>query len=86
MEEKIDCDGIFIAIGRQPNTALFQQELQLDAQGYVVADETTVTNIPGVFAVGDVRAKAVRQIITAASDGAVACHYISAYLEAEQKR
>ncbi len=85
-EEKVDCDGVFVAIGRQPDTALFQQELQLDAQGYVAADETTVTNIPGVFAVGDVRTKAVRQIITAASDGAAACHYIGAYLEAQEKR
>lgn len=48
--------------------------------GAILADETTRTALPGVFAVGDVRAKAMRQIVTAAADGAVACHYAESYL------
>ena len=68
-------DGLFISIGRQPATALFRDQLELDENGYIVADESTRTNIPGVYAVGDVRTKEVRQIITAAADGAVAAHY-----------
>ena len=52
----------------------------LDGAGYVAADESTRTSIPGVFAVGDVRTKAVRQIVTAAADGAVAAHYAEEYL------
>ena len=54
--------------------------MELDSSGYIVADESTRTNIPGVYAVGDVRTKVVRQIITAASDGAVAAHYAEEYL------
>ena len=73
-------DGLFVSIGRSPNTELFKQQLELDEDGYIVADESTRTNIPGVFAVGDVRTKAVRQIVTAAADGAVAAHYAEEYL------
>lgn len=77
---QIDCDGIFIAIGRVPETALFKDQIDMDARGYLIADETTRTNLPGVFAVGDVRAKPLRQIVTAAADGAVASHFIEEYL------
>lgn len=73
-------DGLFVSIGRSPNTELFKQQLELDEDGYIVADESTRSNIPGVFAVGDVRTKAVRQIVTAAADGAVAAHYAEKYL------
>lgn len=76
----IPCDGIFIAIGRIPNTDLFKGQVELNPQGYIVADETTRTNVPGVFAIGDVRTKALRQIITAAADGATASKYIEEYL------
>lgn len=79
-EERLDIDGIFISIGRAPVTALFEGQISLDANGYIIADETTKTNIDGVFAVGDVRTKEVRQIITAAADGAVAVHYAEKYL------
>ena len=79
-ESKIDCDGIFVSIGRKPNTGPAAGQLELDQSGYIIADESTRTNIPGVFAVGDVRAKALRQIITAAADGAVAVHYAEEYL------
>lgn len=80
-EEKVlELEGLFVSIGRSPNTELFKQQLELDGDGYIVADESTRTNIPGVFAVGDVRTKAVRQIVTAAADGAVAAHYAEEYL------
>lgn len=79
-EQVLSLDGLFISVGRNPATALFRDQLQLDSSGYIVADESTRTNIPGVFAVGDVRTKAVRQIVTAAADGAVAAHYAEAYL------
>lgn len=73
-------DGLFVSIGRQPATELFREELALDAGGYIVADETTKTNLPGVYAVGDVRTKTLRQVVTAVADGAVAVHYIEEYL------
>lgn len=76
----IDCDALFIAIGRTPETAIFAGQGELDKGGYLVADETTRTNIAGVFAVGDVRVKEVRQIVTATADGATAAHYIEEYL------
>lgn len=78
--ETIEVDGLFVAIGRQPETALFQGQLALDVQGYIIADETTRTSVEGVFAVGDVRTKPVRQIVTAAADGAVAAHFAEEYL------
>ena len=74
-EQELQLDGLFISIGRQPVTELFRGQLELDANGYIVADESTRTSIPGVYAVGDVRTKEVRQIVTAAADGAVAAHY-----------
>ena len=73
-------DGLFVSIGRSPETALFAGQVELDSGGYIAADESTRTNVPGVFAVGDVRTKAVRQVITAAADGAVAAHYAEQYL------
>ena len=54
--------------------------LALDKSGYIMADESTRTNLPGVFAVGDVRTTALRQVVTAVSDGAVAVHYAEKYL------
>ena len=74
------CDGIFVSVGRKPNTALFAGQLELDESGYIKADETTRTGIPGVFAVGDVRTKALRQVVTAVGDGAVAVHFAEEYL------
>lgn len=76
----VACDGIFVSIGRRPNTGLFEGQLRLDAAGYVEADETTGTAIPGVYAVGDVRTKALRQVVTAVGDGAVAAHFAEEYL------
>ena len=79
-EKEIPCDGLFVSIGRYPATELFKGILTLDPAGYIAADESTRTSIPGVFAVGDVRTKAMRQVVTAVADGATASHYIEAYL------
>ena len=78
---ELELDGLFVSIGRDPATNLFRGQLELDESGYIVAGESTETNIPGVFAAGDVRTKAVRQIVTAAADGAVAAHYVEEYLK-----
>ena len=79
-EHDLACDGVFISVGRAPATELFRRELALDKSGYIIADESTRTNLPGVFAAGDVRTKALRQVVTAVSDGAVAVHYAEEYL------
>lgn len=79
-EKEISTDGVFISIGRHPQTQLFQGQLDIDKKGYIIADETTKTNIGGVFAVGDVRTKPVRQIVTATADGACASHFAEEYL------
>ena len=76
----LSCDGVFVSIGRQPATELVAGQVELDKAGYIVADETTRTNLPGVFAIGDVRTKALRQVVTAAADGAVASYYADEYL------
>lgn len=78
--QEINCDGVFISIGRKPATEFLQGVLALDDQGYIIADETTKTNIEGVYAVGDVRTKALRQVVTAVADGAVAAHYAESYI------
>ena len=79
-EHDLSCDSVFISVGRAPATELFRSELALDKSGYIIADESTRTSLPGVFAVGDVRTKALRQVVTAVSDGAVAVHYAEEYL------
>ena len=73
-------DGVFVSVGRKPATELFADCLDLDAHGYIIADETTKTKLNGVYAVGDVRTKTLRQVVTAVSDGAVAAHYAEEYL------
>lgn len=82
-ENYIDCDGIFISIGRSPTTALLNGAIPLDAQGYIIADESTRTPIDGVFAAGDVRTKTLRQIVTAVSDGAAAASAAEEYISFE---
>ena len=77
--KEIGLDGVFVSIGRSPNTEFLGNALELQ-NGFIVADETTKTNIPGVFAAGDVRTKALRQVITAAADGATSAHYLEEYL------
>lgn len=72
--------GVFVSIGRAPATELFRGKLELDGGGYIVADESTRTSIPGVFAAGDIRTKTVRQVVTAVADGAAAVHAVEQYL------
>ena len=79
-KREIACEGVFVSIGRKPATEMLAGKLELDANGYIVADESTKTSIPGVFAIGDVRTKMVRQVVTAVSDGAVAAHYAEEFL------
>jgi len=79
-EREVSLDGLFISIGRKPVTEFLAGQITLDEQGYIVANETTKTNIDGVFAVGDIRIKALRQVVTAVSDGAVAAHFAEEYL------
>ena len=79
-EDTIPCDGVFISVGRKPATELVQGQLELDRSGYIKADETTATNLPGVYAVGDVRTKPLRQVVTAVADGATAVHMAEEFL------
>ncbi len=80
---EVALDGLFISVGRSPATELFRGQLALDEAGYIVADESTKTSIPGVFAAGDVRTKPVRQIVTATADGATAAYFAQKYLEGQ---
>lgn len=80
----VSCDAVFAAIGRTPATDFLGNELRLDGGGYIVADETTKTNLPGVFAAGDIRTKKVRQIVTAVADGACAAFFAEEYLSANK--
>ena len=79
-ESSLEVDGLFVSVGRKPNTQLFDGQVELTAGGYIAAGEDTRTNIPGVYAVGDVREKQLRQIVTAVADGAVAVHMAEEYL------
>lgn len=79
-ETVIPCDGVFISVGRKPATELVAGQLELDRSGYIIADETTKTSLPGVYAVGDVRTKPLRQVVTAVADGATAVHMAEEYL------
>lgn len=83
---EVEVDGIFISIGRQPATAFLEGALAVDETGYIVADETTKTSVAGVFAAGDVRTKALRQVVTAAADGAVAAHFAEQYLSENKQK
>lgn len=77
---RLELDGLFISVGRAPETALFAGQLALAEGGYILAGESTETSLPGVFAAGDVRTKALRQIVTAVADGAMAAHQAEAWL------
>ncbi len=79
-ESTVACDGVFISVGRKPATEFLGGQIKLDGNGYVVAGEDTKTNIPGVYAVGDIRTKELRQVVTAVADGAVAIHAAEEYL------
>ena len=79
-ESALACDGVFVSVGRKPATDLVRGQVELNEAGYVVAGETTETNIPGVYAVGDMRTKLLRQVVTAVADGAMAVHVAEKYL------
>ena len=81
-ERRLDVDGVFIAVGIAPESELYAGQLELDEQGYIRADESGQTSVPGVFAAGDVRTKALRQILTAESDGANCVASAERYLQA----
>ena len=76
----LPCSGVFVAVGTVPESGLFKDQVETDEAGYVLADETTQTSLPGVYAIGDLRKKPLRQVVTAAADGAVAARCIEEYL------
>lgn len=78
--QKVDCDGIFVSIGRKPAAVFLDGSVALDENGYIIAGEDTKTIVPGVFAAGDIRTKTLRQVITAAGDGAMAAHEAELYI------
>ena len=81
-ESILPVDGVFVSVGRKPATELIKDQLPLDENGYLIAGETTETAIPGVYAVGDVRTKLLRQVVTAVADGAMAVHMAEEFLAA----
>lgn len=83
-ERELEVDGVFIAVGTTPNSNMVEGIVAMDQGGYVVADETCKTSAPGIFAAGDVRTKHLRQVITAASDGACAITSVENYLNLQE--
>ena len=81
---QLEVEGVFIAVGIVPDTDIFRGLVDMDEKGYVIADETCVTSRKGIFAAGDIRKKAMRQIITAVADGANAVHSAHEFLNAEK--
>lgn len=79
-ESTVQCDGVFVSIGRKPATEFLNGQMKLDGDGYIIAGENTETEILGVYAAGDVRAKPLRQVVTAVADGAVAAHVAEKHL------
>ena len=79
----INADGVFVSIGRSPNTSLFNGKVDIDAKGYIIADESCQTSVDGVFVAGDVRTKLVRQVVCAVSDGAIAATQALSYIQSK---
>ena len=80
----LDADALFVAIGHDPNTALFAGQLELDPMGYIASPDGVTTNIPGVFVAGDVFDVRYKQAITAAGSGCKAALEVEKYLEAHE--
>lgn len=78
---RVPVDGVFIYIGSRPNTEFAKDLIKLDEKGFILTDENMKTSAPGVFAAGDVRAKSLRQIVTAAADGAIAADSVRKYID-----
>jgi len=81
----IPADGVFIYVGSQPNTSFIKGIIDLDKEGYIKTDENMKTSVPGIFAAGDIRVKSLKQVITAAADGAIAANSARLYIEEEKK-
>lgn len=82
-EHDLAVEGVFIAVGMNPNTEAYRGTVACDEKGYIIAGEDCVTNVPGIFAAGDIRTKKLRQIVTAAADGACAVASAEKYLTFE---
>ena len=80
-ETALNVDGLFIAIGQMPDNTAFSSLVNIDEKGYIIAGENCLTNVPGIFAAGDCRTKEVRQLTTAAADGAVSATAACAYID-----
>lgn len=80
-QTELPVDGVFVLIGLDPNTHMLESQINLDEMGYIITDENMRTNIPGVFAAGDIRRKLLRQIVTACADGAIAATAAEKYIE-----
>ena len=83
-QSKINVDGIFIYVGNNPNTGFLQEQIKLSEHGYIITNEDMATNLPGVFGAGDIRVKSLRQIVTAAADGAIASVMAEKYIESKE--
>lgn len=81
--EELSIDGVFVAIGYEPDSKIYSSQVDTDERGYFTADETCRTNIDGVYVAGDCRIKPLRQIVTATSDGAIAGNAVSEYIHKE---
>ncbi len=79
-EQELDVDGVFIAVGSDPNSELVKDQVETDAKGWIKTDEDCETSVSGVYAAGDLRVKSLRQVLTAASDGAVSVYAAERYL------
>ena len=83
---KLQVDGVFVAIGRGADTDIIDEEIARDSSGYIITDEKMQTNIPGVYAIGDIRTTPLRQIVTAVADGAIATLSAHNYIKAKEKK
>lgn len=80
LRKELEMDGLFVAVGSIPTTALVKDLVDLDPQGYIIADENCATSVDGIFAIGDIRTKHLRQVITAAADGAISVYEAEKYI------